>query len=379
MVTRKRAIAYGIVLAIGSSLAACGAPELTYRDGELIGPDASADADGSNPPDAIADQQVDGADAQPDANEAGSDGHEAGSDASDGGSDGSEGGSDGGDGGTDVAEGATDALDATTDPASEPPEDGAEAGPEASPDAPADITTDPVAQDAIDDQQDSGFLCPVGMGSVPKATSGSYCIDTTEVRQADWAAWLATNPSTGGQVAECTTNTSFAPDTAGACASAYNPGTTPDRPVVCVDWCDAVAYCSAHGKRLCGNVAGGAMAFASFTDASFDQWHRACSLGGSRAYPYGAGYVAGTCTDSASASSAVGSKAACEGGFPGIFDMSGNVSEWEYSCNGTNVNSRCRLRGGSYADTGAAVACAAAADDKRLTRSPTIGLRCCSY
>jgi formylglycine-generating enzyme len=371
MVTRKRAIACGIVVAIGSSLAACGAPELTYRDGDPIGPDASADADGSIHLDAVVDQQVDGFDAQPDVNEAGSDGKEAGSDVQDAGSDANEGGSDGNDA-------AADVLDAATDPASEPPADGAEAGPEPSPDAPADTTTDPIEQDAIDDQQDSGPLCPVGMASVPKATAGSYCIDATEVRQADWAAWLATSPSTGGQLSECTGNTSFAPDTAGACASAYNPGTTPNLPVVCVDWCDAVAYCAAHGKRLCGNVAGGAMAFASFTDASFDQWHRACSLGGSRAYPYGAGYVAGTCTDSASASTAVGSKAGCEGGFSGVFDMSGNVSEWEYACNNTNPNSKCRLRGGAYSDTGAAVACGAAADEKRLTRSATIGLRCCS-
>lgn len=371
MVTRQRAIACAVALAIGSSLAACGAPELTYRDGDPIGSDASPDADGSAHPDVVVDQKVDGTDAQPDVNEAGSDVQEAGSDVQEAGSDADEGGSD-------VIEAATDAIDATTDPVNEPPEDAADAGPEPSPDAPADTTTDPIVQDAIDDQQDSGSLCPVGMVSVPKATTGSYCIDATEVRQADWAAWLATSPSTGAQVAECTSNASFAPDTAGACASAYNPGTTPNLPVVCVDWCDAVAYCSAHGKRLCGNVSGGAMAFASFTDAGFDQWHRACTLGGSRAYPYGAGYVAGTCTDSASTTTAVGSKAGCEGGFPGIFDMSGNVSEWEYACNGSNPNSKCRLRGGAYSDTGAAVACGAAADDKRLTRSATIGLRCCS-
>jgi hypothetical protein len=54
---------------------------------------------------------------------------------------------------------------------------------------------------------------------------------------------------------------------------------------VCVDWCDAHAYCKPVGKRLCGKIGGGPNLYADYASASSSEWYRACSSGGSFTYP----------------------------------------------------------------------------------------------
>jgi formylglycine-generating enzyme required for sulfatase activity len=127
---------------------------------------------------------------------------------------------------------------------------------------------------------------------IPVATASRfYCIDQTEVTNAQYGAFLPTAPAT--QIPECSWNTSFAPQTAATtCVSPlpYDPVNRASYPVSCVDWCDAYAYCVAAGKRLCGAIGGGAVAAASTTDANQSQWYRACSAAGARRYPYGNQY-----------------------------------------------------------------------------------------
>jgi len=71
-----------------------------------------------------------------------------------------------------------------------------------------------------------------------------YCIDSTEVTQGQYQTWLDTKPSTSGQISACSGNTSFAP------SKNWTPASSPNYPVVGVDWCDAYAYCFGVGKRL---------------------------------------------------------------------------------------------------------------------------------
>jgi len=68
----------------------------------------------------------------------------------------------------------------------------------------------------------------------------------------------------------------------------------------------------------------------------------------------------------------------CAGGSPGLYDMSGDVAEWEDSCSGAIGSSdSCRIRGGSFESSAADLRCDA---DKQLTRdghAADVGFRCC--
>ncbi len=116
----------------------------------------------------------------------------------------------------------------------------------------------------------------------------------------------------------------------------------------------AASACAAAGKRLC-------------TDA---EWRSACRGTCGRAFPYGEAYDARACggVDGADGRTTLptGSLQGCEGGVPGVFDLSGNVAEWLASGS---------LAGGSSADGPAALGCDARSPAP-APGAPT-GFRCC--
>jgi len=154
-----------------------------------------------------------------------------------------------------------------------------------------------------------------------------------------------------------------------------------NQPQVCVDWCDAYAYCAGVGKRLCGKIGGGTNAYADVANASLSQWYNACSSNGANTYPYGSLYVAATCNGAGTTTTAVGILSGCQasGLYAGAFDLSGNVLEWEDSCSGTGQTAICRIRGGSFNNGGVNLTCGyGAVTHFRYSVVNGVGFRCCS-
>ncbi|MGH7285996.1 MAG: SUMF1/EgtB/PvdO family nonheme iron enzyme, partial [Polyangiaceae bacterium] len=94
-------------------------------------------------------------------------------------------------------------------------------------------------------RRDAGIsvgVCPTGLAGailVPATTTSgaAYCIDSTEVTNGSYKAFLDTKPSPITQARACSQNASFTPP--------FNWPTSAEddnRPVINVDWCDAKAY-----------------------------------------------------------------------------------------------------------------------------------------
>jgi formylglycine-generating enzyme required for sulfatase activity len=165
--------------------------------------------------------------------------------------------------------------------------------------------------------------------------------------------------------------------------------TSPSLPVRGVDWCAARAYCEWAGKRLCGTLAdGGEVAHngKDFQDAAASEWDFACTQNGALVYPYGNSYDGGACNDfdfKEGGVVPVGSIPSCVGGYPGLYDMAGNVWEWENSCaDDTTTNSACSIRGASFSEnTITNSRCDNGGGSPDLPRdnpSNNVGIRCCA-
>lgn len=185
------------------------------------------------------------------------------------------------------------------------------------------------------------------MIEIPNPNGGTTCIDSTEVTRGQYQGFLnniAGQPVGIEGLSICNWNMSYEP--------VVPPNGNPNLPVVGVDWCDAYAYCKWAGKRLCGRLNAGTNPFDKYNDETWSQWYNACSSAAKYAFPYGDTFNHVTChtnsiCNTSNCSVSVGSMALCQppGPFAGIFDMSGNVLEWEDSCDGIG---NCRVRGGAF-------------------------------
>jgi formylglycine-generating enzyme required for sulfatase activity len=224
--------------------------------------------------------------------------------------------------------------------------------------------------------------CPDGGGPVMVPVQ-SACIDSTEVTCGQYAAFLATGPLLSSQPAVCAWNTSFVPALGWPC-------TDENLPVANVNWCHAYSFCAWAGKHLCGGVGGGPVADGGVIVATEDAWFLACTHGGTRLFPYGNAYDAGACNGvdrDAGGPVDVASLPGCEGGYTGLFDMSGNVVEWQDACISSDAGAAhdlCVAGGGSYAnlhilETGEEQAeCQNFDTVARNAPAPHRGFRCCA-
>jgi len=223
--------------------------------------------------------------------------------------------------------------------------------------------------------------CPnlPGPALVPVYTG---CIDSTEVTVAQYTAFLSAKAGdTSGQPDECSGwNTSFLP-------AGWPPSGADDLPVEYANWCQAYMYCAWAGKTLCGALDGGAADPNAWNDPTQSEWFNACSHNGDglHTYPYGNNYAPTLCNGAdEGADAALSSRVTCLGGFPGLYDMSGNLYEWENSCYAPSgdaaagPNDFCHVRGGGFTDDSANLRCDNSISVNRSGPSENVGFRCCT-
>ena len=226
---------------------------------------------------------------------------------------------------------------------------------------------DDVASDAVSGE------CGVYSGT-KMVRVGSFCIDATEVTRGQFLEFLAApvEKRNAARPAECSWN---------ATDLSIN-ATSPGLPVGDINFCDAVAYCAWANKRLCGRIGGGALSTDEFADATKSEWFAVCSVNGAQTYPYPGAYSKAKCFTEEATTEATGTRITCAGAskpYSEVFDLVGNVVEWENACTGSPsgaTSTRCRTRGGSFG-SGNTATCAA--DDLTTvnTRLPGVGFRCC--
>ena len=124
----------------------------------------------------------------------------------------------------------------------------------------------------------------------------------------------------------------------------------------------AQAACAAAGKRLCTE----------------SEWQAACAGTGNRTYPYGNTYSGTACNGLDKGLGMIvptGTIATCVGGYPGLFDMSGNAYERTATC----TTAGCRIKGGSYRSGAGAghLRCASGFDFGEMSPDDAVGFRCC--
>jgi Sulfatase-modifying factor enzyme 1 len=242
--------------------------------------------------------------------------------------------------------------------------------------------------DCVGNNCESGVCaCPNGMAIAPiEGGNGAiYCIDQVEVTYAQYEGFYDANPPTTSQPSYCSWNTTWTP------SGNWPQGPTNQAdPVRYTNWCQAYAYCQYQGHHLCGAISGGPVPQTSFATVTADQWFNACTAGGSNVYPYGNTYNSGVCGGADIDGGSPGplpstSLSFCLGGETGLLEMSGNVAEWEDSCDSygpTNPDlAQCSIRGGSYLDHVGGLRCdsgqAAPVTKPRSYSQNDVGFRCC--
>ncbi len=233
---------------------------------------------------------------------------------------------------------------------------------------------------SLDTGVDTG--CPATTQGPELVNVGPFCIDSTEVTNSQYNVFVSANaPLTLQPPGVCDFNATYVP----FANWPYVAGND-DYPVADVNWCQAYAFCAWAGKHLCGAIDGGPADPGNF--AAFDNAHYyACSMNGAQNWPYGTTYEQYDCNDvyydDGGGTVPVASIGNCEGSYPNVFDLVGNVEEWQDACQGDGgPNDRCFDGTGSFSfpgpDSGIFPGCNFEDGDLRSTYDDELGFRCCS-
>ncbi len=232
-----------------------------------------------------------------------------------------------------------------------------------------------------------------------EASGNCFWIDQTEVTVDRYRTFVSDVSSstltwTGDDVASCgawkAQPSDPVPPAADECADQI-AGSSPfadEKPIRCVDWCDALAFCRWAGKGLCGSEP---LGNTTDGDTTLTSWTAACNEDGF-SYPYGKTLQDQVCNigleDKDCTVDLLGSCGPTVApAFPrctspsGALNMVGNVAEWVANC-GLDVDTEasqqtCTIRGGSFEDD-TSVNCQRKLSRMRHIREPTLGFRCCA-
>ena len=133
-----------------------------------------------------------------------------------------------------------------------------------------------------------------------------------------------------------------------------------EHPAALVTWFGAKAACEDAGQRLC----------------TPDEWTTACRGPKDTPLPYGTVFDLQACNGfegKRRTTAPVGSLKGCHGGYPGLYDMSGNVWEWTSVC----AKGVCEARGGSYHSYVNYVVCTYIDRFHADIGEKYVGFRCC--
>jgi sulfatase modifying factor 1 len=232
---------------------------------------------------------------------------------------------------------------------------------------------------------DAGMPCPE-FGDMKMVrvfgVQHSFCIDSTEVTQAQYQQFLDDAPDLStlwvSKACKNANITDVKPITFPPA-----PGTG-SFPVGGVSYCDAEAFCSYAGKFVCGNlVDGGPLAPMDLNNPQRDMWARACAGEKHRVYPYGDTYQASYCNGESqhnNTTTEVSTLTMCVSLDGAIYDLSGNVWEWINSCNAdSNLADYCYARGGAHNGGEPELTCAFSGfQAPRQQAQENLGIRCCA-
>lgn len=219
-------------------------------------------------------------------------------------------------------------------------------------------------------------VCSSEMAELELSPDEAFCVDYLEVTVADYSEFVqdVPVPLTDELPEACAFKVTHAPDQLAG---------DPTLPITFVDWCDAFAFCDWAGKRLCGGAGGGALRQSDQNDVARSLWFRACTRTATSGYPYGAEYEPAACNGgdltvgSPPGPLTAGSLYDCAS-WEGVLDLSGNVTEWEDSCDGDEGGSDlCSVRGGSFASEAEELRCDGDDARERSARMADLGFRCC--